>query len=53
MYFICAVALVILLEVMGLGRFARGAGYGVAAVFAMRANVSYYRKVVLGQTPWL
>lgn len=51
-YLACAVALVMVFELMGLGQFARGVGYGVAAVYAMRANVSYYRKVVLGDAPW-
>lgn len=52
-YLVCAMALAVLMEVMGLGKFARGVGYGLAAVYAMRANVGYYRKVVLGETPWL
>ncbi|RPE79915.1 DUF2628 domain-containing protein [Vulcaniibacterium tengchongense] len=32
---------------------ARAAGYGVAFACAHRANVLYYRKVVLGERPWL
>ena len=53
LYFIFAVALVLLLEAMGLGKLSRGIGYGFAAVYALRANISYYKKVVLGDTPWL
>ena len=53
LYFLCAVALVVLLEMMGLGKFSRAIGYGFAAVYAMRANISYYKKVVLGEAPWL
>lgn len=52
LYFIIAVAILFLLEAMGLGRFSRGVGYGVAAVYALRANISYYKKVVLSDTPW-
>ena len=52
-YLICSVAVAVLFEVVGLGKFARGVGYGFAMLYAMRANVSYYRKVVLGETPWL
>lgn len=51
-YLVCTVALGVLFELMGFGQFARAVGYGFAAVYAMRANVSYYRKVVLGDAPW-
>lgn len=53
LYFILTVALILLLEAIGLGKFSRGLGYGFAAVYALRANISYYKKVVLGDTPWL
>ena len=53
LYLLCAFALVVLLEMMGLGKFSRAIGYGFAAVYAMRANTSYYKKVVLGEVPWL
>ena len=53
LYFVFAVALVLLLEAMGLGKLSRGVGYGFAAAYALRANISYYKKVVLGDTPWL
>ncbi len=47
-----AVALVIVLDVSGLEGLARGVGYGFGALYALRANVSYYRKAVLGESPW-
>lgn len=53
LYFIFALALFFVFEAMGLGKFARSIGYGLAAAYALRANVSYYRKVVLGDAPWL
>ena len=53
LYFILAVALVLLFEAMGLGKFSRGIGYGFAAMYALRANISYYKRIVLGDTPWL
>jgi hypothetical protein len=53
LYFVSAFVVVLLLEAAGLGKFSRGVGYGLAAVYALRANISYYRKVVLGDTPWL
>lgn len=53
LYFIFAVALVLLLEAIGLGKLSRGVGYGFGAVYALRANISYYKKIVLSDTPWL
>lgn len=52
-YFIFAVAVFLLLEAIGLGQFSRSVGYGLAAGYAVRANISYYKKVVLGNIPWL
>jgi hypothetical protein len=51
-YFLIGMALVLLLELTGLGRLGRGVGYGLAAVAMMRANVGYYMKTVLGEAPW-
>lgn len=51
-YFVCAVTLAVLFDLMGLGSVSRAVGSGFAAVYGMRANVSYYRKVVLGDAPW-
>lgn len=53
LYFIIAVALVLLMNAIGLGNFSRGIGYGLGVVYASRANTSYYKKVVLGDAPWL
>ena len=53
LYFIFAVILIALLETMGLGRFSRSVGSGFAAMYSFRANISYYKKAVLGDTPWL
>ena len=51
-YFLIGMALVLLLELTGLGKLGRGVGYGLAAVAMMRANVGYYMKRVLGEPPW-
>lgn len=53
LYFILAFALVVVLELVGLGKISRGIGYGFAAVYGLRANTSYYRRVVLGEAPWV
>ena len=53
LYLVIAIALGLVLDAMGFGKFLRGVGYGFSALYAFRANVSYYRKVVLGETPWL
>jgi Protein of unknown function (DUF2628) len=40
------------LELAGLGRFANALGYGAAAFYAIRANIDYYKKMVLKQNGW-
>jgi ABC-type branched-subunit amino acid transport system permease subunit len=52
-YVLLAIALVTLLEFAGLGQFGRAVGYGLAAIYAVRANVSYDANVVQGQAPWI
>lgn len=55
LFALCVVLVVILgalLEWAGLGRFANSLGYGVAAIFAVRANLDYYKKMVLKQNGW-
>jgi Protein of unknown function (DUF2628) len=42
----------LLLELAGLGRFANALGYGAAAIYAIRANIDYYKKMVLKQNGW-
>lgn len=53
LYVIFAVVLILIMEALGLGRFSRAVGYGFGAIYSMRANVSYYKKIVLGEAPWL
>lgn len=49
-----AVTLIIMgLDVVGYGDFARFLAYGVAGVFAMRANLDFYKSQVLGDNGWL
>lgn len=55
LFVVCLVLVVILgmlLEWAGLGRFGSSLGYGVAAIFAVRAKIDYYKKMVLGQNGW-
>jgi hypothetical protein len=40
------------MELAGLSRFANALGYGAAAFYAIRANVDYYKKMVLKQNGW-
>lgn len=52
---VCLAAVLILeflLTMIGFERFSRSLGYGIAAVFAIRANVDYYKKMVLGENGW-
>lgn len=46
------VALGVALELAGFARLANSLGYGVAALFAVRASVDYYKKTVLGENGW-
>jgi hypothetical protein len=49
-----AVTLIIMgLDAVGYGDFARFLAYGVAGVFAMRANLDFYKSQVLGDNGWL
>src|SRR3954466_4715595 len=50
LFLVLMVALLVIdagLELMGLGRYGKALGYGAAAVFAVRANIDYYKKMVL------
>jgi hypothetical protein len=49
-YFVLGFTIVLILESMG---FSGRIGTGLGFICAMRANTSYYRKVVLGEAPWL
>jgi uncharacterized protein YebE (UPF0316 family) len=46
------IALGLVLDAFGLERVANALGYGVGAVFAVRANIDYYKKMVLGDNGW-
>jgi hypothetical protein len=51
----CVVAVVVvdlILMAMGFGKLAGALGYGIAAVYATRANIDYYKKMVLGDNGW-
>jgi hypothetical protein len=52
-YFAIAIALVLVMELIGLGRFGRVVGYGIGAITAFRANIGYYKSTVLGEISWL
>ena len=45
--------LAILMEGFGLGRFSKALGYATGAVFAMRANMDYYKKWVRKENDWI
>jgi len=52
-YLVLVVALSAVLVALHWEGLLRPLGMGFAAVFALRANVSYYRRIVLGDAPWL
>jgi hypothetical protein len=45
-------ALSFILEFAGLGRTVNALGYAAAAVFAVRANIDFYKKMVLKDNRW-
>lgn len=49
---VAMVALGVVLDLVGLSRVADALGYGAAAVFAVRANIDYYKRMVLGDSGW-
>jgi hypothetical protein len=55
LFIVCVVAAIILellLEALGFEGLGKSVGYGLAAVFALRANIDYYKKMVLGNNGW-
>jgi Protein of unknown function (DUF2628) len=55
LFFVCALVVVVLslaLELSGFGKLANSLGYGVSAIFAMRANIDFYKKMVLHENGW-
>jgi len=52
LYLVVALVAVVLLELAGLGKLVRAVGTGISVAFAMRANIAYYKEVVLGKAVW-
>ena len=55
MFLVCLVAVIELEVVLTLAGFAglgKAVGYGASAVFAVRANIDCYKKMVLGDNGW-
>ena len=55
-FFIALVLIVVLgviLDYFGLGKVADLLGYAVSAVYALRANIDYYKKMVLRDNGWI
>lgn len=55
LFLIClsaVIALEVILVMIGFPQLGKALGYGVAAVFAMRANIDYYKKMVLDENGW-
>lgn len=55
LFVVCVVVVVLLgllLDLVGLDKLADALGYGTAAIFAVRANIDYYKKMVLGENGW-
>ncbi|PLK47805.1 DUF2628 domain-containing protein [Uliginosibacterium sp. TH139] len=42
----------LILDALGFGGLSKAAGYGACAVFAVRANTDYYKKMVLSDNGW-
>ena len=42
----------IVFGLMGWARLGSALGYGIAAIYAVRANLDYYKKMVLGDNGW-
>jgi hypothetical protein len=49
---VVVVVLAVLLELAGAGALANALSYGVSAFFAVRANIDYYKKMVLNENGW-
>ncbi|WP_339525515.1 DUF2628 domain-containing protein [Pseudomonas sp. EA_35y_Pfl2_R111] len=55
LFLVCAVVVIILgigLDYLGYSKIANALGYGVGAVFAARANIDYYKKILLNDNGW-
>jgi hypothetical protein len=51
LFALCALALAVI-DVAGFVRVSEVLSYGIGAVFAVRANADYYKKMVLGENGW-
>ena len=55
LFVVCVAAVVLiefLLEMLGYGQFGKALTYASAGVYAIRANIDYYKKMVLSQNGW-
>jgi hypothetical protein len=55
LFAICAVVVIVLsipLDLAGLEKVSDSLGVGVGYVFATRANIDYYKKMILGKNGW-
>ncbi|HWV10360.1 MAG TPA: DUF2628 domain-containing protein [Pseudomonas sp.] len=55
LFVVCAAAVIVAgmgLDYLGYGTVADGLRYGIAAVFAVRANIDYYKKMLLNDNGW-
>ncbi len=50
--FLAILVIATIMELVGWGRFADALGYGASAIFAVRANIDYYKKMVLNLNGW-
>lgn len=55
LFSVCVLAATILefvLQSLGFAALGKAVGYGIAAIFAVRANIDYYKKMVLNDNGW-
>ena len=55
LFLACAVVVIglgLVLDHFGYEKIANALGYGVGALFGVRANIDYYKKMVLGDNGW-
>ncbi|MGH8462711.1 MAG: DUF2628 domain-containing protein, partial [Pseudomonas sp.] len=52
-YVLIGIALALVLDALGMDKVIRALGFGFSAVYAIRANISYYKKVAEDEAPWL
>ena len=49
---VAAIGLEVVLTLAGFAGLGKAVGYGASAVFAVRANIDCYKKMVLGDNGW-